>query len=540
MRRFAAPVLLTMLFMAGDAAVGEAFYWQRAIHLERAGTYKTGIFDESASEIPAYDRHTKRLFVVNSAQDSLDVFDLHDPANIQRIKQVPTGGNPNSVAVHRGLVAVAVEAAVKTDPGSVKFYDTDGTLLKTLTVGALPDMVTFTPDGDHVLVANEGEPNDDYTVDPEGSVSVIDLSRGLNRAIVRTADFHAFNAKKAKLQAAGVRIFGPDLSTADPKDTVSVSQDFEPEYIAVSDDSRRAWVSLQENNAFAVIDIRRAKVIDVLPLGYKDHSKTRNALDASDKDDGINIKPWPVYGMYQPDTIATYRVRGRTYIVSANEGDSRDYDGYSEEARVKDLDLDPVAFPDAATLQKNANLGRLNVTTANGDADGDGKFEKLFAFGARSFAIWTDSGHLVFDSGDDFEQITAAQIPADFNSDNSENGSFDGRSDNKGPEPEGVAIGEIGGRTYAFVGFERIGGIIVYDITNPYRPRYVEYVNNRDFGGDPEADTAGDLGPEGLLFIAAKDSPTRKPLLVVANEVSGSTSIYRIESIKDHDHQAWR
>jgi hypothetical protein len=385
-------------------------------------------------------------------------------------------------------------------------------------------MVTFTPNGQYVLVANEGEPDDDYTDDPEGSISVIDLRHGVASANVETADFNAWDGMEDELRAAGVRIFGPEAST---------SQDLEPEYITVSNNSKTAWVAMQEANALAVVDIKSASVTDILPLGTKDHSLPGNELDASNRDDAINITNWPVKGFYMPDAITSYNIDDTTYIVSANEGDSRDYDGFSEEERIKDLLLDPVAFPDAATLQEDENLGRLNSTTVNGDTDGDGDFDELYSYGARSFSIWSATGELIYDSGADFENITAAALPDEFNSNNDENGSFDARSDDKGPEPEGVVIGKIKGNIYAFIGLERIGGIMVYDVTNPYDVQYVTYVNNRNFSVDAEIEgetnpEVGDLGPEGLVFIPASKSPNRKPLLVTGNEVSGTTTLFQI------------
>jgi hypothetical protein len=236
-----------------------------------------------------------------------------------------------------------------------------------------------------------------------------------------------------------------------------------------------------------------------------------------------------------PDAISSYTYRGKTYIVTANEGDSRDYDGFSEEARVEDLVLDADAFPDAVELQLEQNLGRLKTTTANGDIDSDGEFETLYSYGARSFSIWTAGGELVYDSGSDFEDITAAELPGDFNSNNDENGSFDNRSDDKGPEPEGIALGRIGNRTIAFIGLERVGGIMAYDVTNPRKVEFLDYINNRDFSVDaqlPDGTTnplVRDLGPEGLVFIRASKSPNGKNLLVVGNEVSGTTTIFEVD-----------
>jgi hypothetical protein len=515
---------------AGSAGTGEVL-----LDLNVIGRYSSGVFDESAAEIVAYDPASERLFVVNSAAVTVDVLNLANPANpvlLDTIDASAEGGAVNSVAVNNGVAAVAIEAAVKTDPGKVVFYDTL-TLAKIseVTVGALPDMLTFTPDGNAVLVANEGEPNVGYTIDPEGSVSVIDVSGGFAAPTVATADFSAFNASIDELRAAGVRIYGPGAT---------VAQDLEPEYIAVAPDGLSARVVLQEANALAVLDlsdISAPVITDIVPLGFKDHMIIGNELDASDRDPQgdpqIRIRNWPVFGMYQPDAIAAYQFNGRTYYVTANEGDDRDdFIPGEEGARVKDLVLDPVAFPNAAELQADSALGRLTVTTFDGDIDGDGQFEKLYALGARSFSIWAEDGTQMFDSGSDFERITAQRFPDNFNASNSSNDP-ETRSDNKGPEPEGVALGELAGRTFAFIGLERIGGIMVYDVTNPQSARFVQYVNPRDFSKDPESELAlvGDLGPEGLVFIPAEDSPNGSPLLVVGNEVSGTTTVYQVDLI---------
>jgi hypothetical protein len=355
------------------------------ILLEPIGTYSTGVFNQGAAEIVAHDPKSQRLFVVNGASSSIDVLDISDPTSpalLFAIDVTPFGRQANSVDVHKGEVAVAVEANPKTDPGSVVFFDTDGNFLSAVTVGALPDMLTYTPDGKKVLVANEGEPNSYNmadSIDPEGSVSIIDVKHGgarVSQNDVVTAGFESFDS--ASLDPS-IRIYGPGAS---------VAQDLEPEFIAVSHDSKTAWVTLQEGNAMGVLDIRQGVFTRLIGLGFKDHSLAGNALDASDRDGpSINIANWPVFGMYEPDAIASFRYRGQTYLITANEGDTRDYPGFNEESRVSALTLDPAAFPNAASLKTNAQLGRLTVTSVNGDTGGDGDYEELYVPGARSFSI---------------------------------------------------------------------------------------------------------------------------------------------------------
>jgi hypothetical protein len=484
------------------------------INLERIGS--TPFEGSAAAEIAAYDPISMRLFSTNVAASSIDIFDLSNPRSPVLISTIALGGIPNSVAVRDGLFAVATENPIKTEPGWVKFFNVNGALLSSVTVGAVPDMVTFTPNGRRVLVANEGEPNDAYTLDPEGSVSIIDLTRGvinLPQRAVRTVDFRFFNSAPID---PNIRIFGPNAT---------VATNLEPEYITVSHDSKTAWVTLQENNAIAILDIEAGVFTRLIALGFKDHSQPSNALDPSDRDnaDGsagaITIGNWPVFGMYQPDGIDSYRVGGETYLVTANEGDTRDWTGYSELQRVSTLTLDSAVFPNSIFLQMNQNLGRLNVTNATGNLDADSQFERLYSFGGRSFSIWTAAAELVFDSGDDFERITAASIPPSFNSNGTSN-TFDTRSDDKGPEPEGVVLAKLFGRTYAFICLERTGGIIIYDVSNPRAPSYVRYVNT--------AIQFGDISPEAPFFVNAEDSPTGKALLIVPHEVSGNIVIFEI------------
>lgn len=503
----------------------------KGLALVPLGAYDTPFFDEGAVEIAAYDPVTRCVFLTFAEAPRVEIVDLTDPASpflsglvsLDRPQWGGAGAHATSVAVHSGTVAVALpQGAEDTGPGKVLFFDAYGNYLNEVTVGHLPDMLTFTPNGQYVLTADEGQPLDDYSFDPPGSVSIIDMKGGaasLTQADVTIAGLDAFNAPA--VIDPRIRIFGPGAS---------VAQDLEPEYIAVSHDSRTAWVTLQENNALAVVDLKSRAIAGLLALGFKDHTTAGFGFDPSDQN-GISIGTWPVYGMYQPDAVAAYFSDGATYLVTANEGDVRDYDGFAENARVGtgSVILDPTAFPAAATLKMNANLGRLNITKTLGDDDGDGDYDRLFAFGGRSLSIWSADGALVWDSGDALERLTAAAYPANFNASNTNN-TLDNRSDDKGPEPEGVTVARLFGRDFAFVALERIGGVVVYEITDPTKPVFVQYINLRNFAESPSTAAAGDLGPEGLAVV--EKSANGSPLLIVSNEVSGTLRIFRIEQAR--------
>lgn len=457
--------------------------------------------EESCAEIAAYDGLASRVFVTNAAENELRILDIVESQLLEKqvIDLSVYGGGPNSVDVSNGIVAVAVEAQTKTDNGVVVLFEYDINIASyvekdVITVGALPDMLTYTKDGRYLLVANEGEPNDDYSIDPEGSISIIKTSDWS----VKNADFSAFSQDDLK----DVRVFGPGAS---------LQQDLEPEYITTSADSSTAWVSLQENNALAKVDIAAATVTDITGLGYKMHLQKKNAFDASNDDGGIHIQSWPTFGMYQPDAIASYQRGNATFIISANEGDARDYAGYSEEARVKDLQLDPDVFPYFEELQQDENLGRLKTTLSQGDIDGDGDFDTIYSYGGRSFSIWNANGKLVYDSGSDFEHHLASYA--------TEKGMDvweDNRSDDKGPEPESVTVGQLGDDTLAFIGLERTSGLFVYQLNKPQQPKSIGFI---------DLEKMGDVGPEGLVFIE-RDSNTG--WLLITSEISNTISLYEI------------
>ena len=454
-----------------------------------------------AAEISAYDPETKKLFVVNNSagNNRIEVVNLNNPALpviTGFINIAIYGGFVNSVSVSNGQLAAAIEAADKVNAGKVVVFNTTShEAIAVVTVGSLPDMVTFTPDGNFILTANEGEPNDAYTIDPLGTVSIIDISDNYNAT---TLDFRSFASRAAELKAKGFRLFGKNAS---------FEQDVEPEYIAVSTNSNTAWVTLQENNGIAKIDLTTKTITDIFPLGFKDYNNPSNTIDPSDQDGGINFGAWPVKGMYLPDAIVVNSHNGVPFIYSANEGDVREWAGLTpvevRRAGHASIVLDATAFPNAAALKTNAQLGRLNITTTLGDTDGDGDFDELYSYGTRSFSIWNGlTGQLVYDSKN--------QIDTKAN----ELGKYpDGRSDDKGCEPEGITIGRVGNNSLLFVGLERANAVSIYDITNPTKPVFSQWLNTG-------------VGPEGVLFISADKSPNGKSLFIASSETDGFIKLY--------------
>jgi DNA-binding beta-propeller fold protein YncE len=464
-----------------------------------------------AAEISAFDPLTQKLFVVNNEDDDnprIDVLSLSDPKNPVRLTQIDIkpeyGAAVNSVSVKNGMLAAAIESSPKQNPGKVVVFRTDNyQVLANKEVGALPDMVTFSPDGKLILTANEGEPNDKYDVDPVGSVSIVDVAQGYT---VTTLTFESFAGQEASLRAKGLRIFGPNASFA---------QDIEPEYIAVSANSNTAWVTLQENNAIARINLKAKTIEAILPLGFKDYSAPGNEMDLSD-DDGIdgNFKSWPVLGMYLPDGIAVMPQNGVPFIYTANEGDARDYAGFEEEFTL-DGDaslLDPAAFPnppfDRSALVTPTQLGSLKLTNTLGGPNANGAYQKLYSFGARSFSVWNgNTGQQVFDSRNELDREWFKQ--GDFE---------DGRSDDKGAEPEGLTLGRVGNNTLLFVALERADAFAIYDVTNPVKPKFLQWIVSGD-------------APEGILFVPALESPNGKSLVIVSSENDGTVRIYTTESM---------
>lgn len=512
---------------------------QDQLNITHKGRYTSGAdFGNGGTEIVKYNPKNGYAYSVNGDKEALDIIDVKHPGKdgainlVKRIYLQDNGieaGDLTSVTVHPSgdYVAVSAPAVDKTKPGHVVFYGSNGDYINNVTVGSLPDMVTFSKDSKYLLVANEGEPSDDYTVNPPGSVSVIDVTGGpanVTANNVRTAMF-------TKEHQEGIRALGPNAEDA--------YLNIEPEYIAVDSQSKYAYVTLQEVSAIAKVDIAKGQIVQVKGLPYKDHSLAQNAMDVSDEDGKSELRRAPVLGLLQPDGIDTYDYNGETYLLIANEGDSQDYEGYSEEKRVKklkdDIQLDARYYQgytqaELDDMVKNGlfddeQLGRLKVTTSHAFKDADGKYNALVSYGGRSFSILRASDlEMIYDSGSDIEQRVLDLLPERFNAnyESADDIKVDDRSDDKGPEAENVVVGKVGSHSYAFVGLERVGGIMIYDITNPNEPYFVKYLYDPD---------NKDISPEGITFESAEESPNGKPMLIASFELSGTTSAWELEDL---------
>jgi hypothetical protein len=501
--------------------------------------YQSSSTGEGAAEIVQYHHSSNSVFAINGdlgnrievaslaaiptqalASPTTDfnligvTYDL--PNSVIIDSEVIAVSDINSIAIHENLMAVAIahdDDLMESGVVLVYSLNADGSFdvndFVPVRVGVLPDNVAFSKNGSKIVVANEAQATDDPANDQKGSVSIIDVNNGIAESVATTLYFDNFN---------GTSIPGINVNP----DALDLAHAIEPEYVTISDDSSTAYVTLQEINALAIVDLNAKSITTVKGLGFKDHSLQSNQLDASDKDDKVNIRNYNnLLGLYQPDTITSYQVNGKTYLLTANEGDAGD--GFQDvDERVEDLALDATAFPDAVNLQTDEQLGRLKVIPYLGKNENE-EYETLYSFGARSFSIWDDSGELVYDSGAEFEKTTAGLYGVNFNNDEDENDP-DTRSDAKGPEPEALTVGQVGERTYAFIGMERMGGIAMYDITNPYGVQFISYTNNRDFNDINN----GDLAPEGMTFVKAEDSPSGYPLVIVGNEISGTVAVYQV------------
>ena len=499
-----------------------------ALRAELAGRYNSGAMsaDGGSLEIVQYNAENGFAYAVSGVKGKLIAVDLnaslsgdkaaalngteYDIRSLVRADNF-TYGDMTSVAVSPdgGTLAAAIQAEDYTASGIVAVFTcgADGslTLRGTVSVGVQPDMVTFTPDGKYILTADEGEPRMGYTaegaVDPKGSVTVIeaaDLS-------ARTVDFTAFDSAgaRAALAAEGIVL---------KKDTAP-SVDLEPEYIACDNDT--AYITCQEANAIAVLDIAKGEFTGVWSVGFEDCSQVPVDLGNDDKTYAPSTYE-DLKGIRMPDAVSLYQVNGTTHLITANEGDSRAWPvGLETDVN----EIKSKKSPNGRSFEKKVTW--FDASQYDGLESGVD-----YLFGGRSFSVLrvTETGlEEVYDSGSAFEAITAKHFPDFFNCSN-DNIDLEDRSGKKGPEPEGTAVGTVNGRTYAFIALERIGGVMIYDVTDPAKAEFVNYINSREFA----ADIQGDVSPEGLCFVPAAESKTGKPLLLAACEVSGTLAVYEL------------
>lgn len=469
--------------------------------------------DGGVAEIVKYNKYNQTMYLVSGKTQSVHIVNLNNVnsnsnTTLEATKtvtlesiEINDAGDITSVDVSPDgkEIAIAIQHKDYDKNGYIARFDANGQLINIHEAGIQPDMITYSPDGSLILTANEGEPRQGYeagTVDPKGSITALDTNTNQSYDI----DFTAFDSaeSRAALVADNVII---------KKDTAP-SVDFEPEYITISNDSLTAYVTLQEANSIATIDLTTKQVTRVDSLGFKDYSSGDNKVDLYKKDDAINITNTDEFlGIYMPDGISSYEVDGKTYLLTANEGDSREWGDYINEVE-----------------EKYGESESKIVTLNTDDYDGFDDLSKKYLFGGRSFSIIDASTMtMVSDSNGEFEEITAKLLPEYFNCSNDDI-SFEDRSGKKGPEPEDIKTMIIDGKVMAFIGLERIGGVMMYDVSDPTNPTYVDYLNLRDFSDD----ISGSVSPEGLCTVSAKDSPTNKPMLIIANEVSGDVNVVEV------------
>jgi len=496
------------------------------VHMKVVGRHASGRWGESAAEIAAWHPGSKRLFVVDAAR-GLRVLDLSDPADPRQVNELAMEG-ATSVAVHGDLVAVVRQPASKSERGMLELLTVDLQPIATCMVGLGPDMVCFTPCGTRLLIANEGEGEPDNSFDPHGSIGVVDISAGTDRPVYRQLGFEAFEPQRAQLTERGLHCVVPGATLA---------QDLEPEYIAVAPDGSRAFATLQENNAIAVLNFTTGQYEAIHQLGA-----ITQLIDASDSENAININD-TVRGLPMPDTMAKFSRGGTTYLVTANEGDARPDDGDIMRISQSGTSGRPAIDETVSTtlnslyggnFKASTALGRLNILRDQGDTDLDGDIDQPTMMGTRSFSIWNaETGGLAFDSGSMIEQWVAANDSTTFNINSGLTTEFDKRSDDKGPEPEALAFGSINGRDYVFVGAERQNGIFQFDITDLANVSIVGYFNpvtsSLDSGG-------AFISPESIQFLAAtaEGNLTGLDLLFVGFEgTGGNGSIAVIQAVPE-------
>ncbi|MEH7378882.1 choice-of-anchor I family protein [Bacillus sp. JJ1533] len=543
LKMFSKVLLAGFLLGSASSIIGNQAHAKMEIQnqdeVKKIAGYSIGSINEDGgvAEIVKYNAANQKFYVINGHGQTIDIVSLKGLTSTDTVQKLQkeksiniadavnsdtfTYGDLTSIDINNSqdLIVAAVQDADYTKNGKIVVMNPNGEIQKTFDAGVQPDMVKITTNGKYILSANEGEPRNGLRgEDPEGSVTIVETTSG----------------KATHLTFNDASVIDDDVHIRNNGTKADASKDFEPEYIAVSKDGKKAYVTLQENNAIATIDIQKAKVLSVKSLGYKDHSIAGNELDAA-RNGEIEFERLPILGAYMPDGIAHVTIRGVDYLVTANEGDATEWpeddSDFINVADFKDekdkITLDTSLFKGMTaeeaqatfeSMKNSTDFDKLEVLTDRGN-------DAIYTLGGRSFSIWkADTMELVYDSGSDFETITSSRFPDVFNWSNDDD-AFEKRSTKKGPEPEDVKVGMIGNQVYAFVGLERIGGVMTYNITDPQNPQFANYNNTRDFSQA----IAGDVSPEGLEFIAHNESPTGNPLVLVGNEVSGTVSVNEIQ-----------
>lgn len=499
---------------------------------------------ELGAEIPTFHWQSKQLFATNAVRNTVDIYSLSDPANptlVNRVSMEPYGDGMTSVAAGNDVIAVGVTRDAEYDEdgspipqdGVLVVMKPSGQIVSSVNLnGVGPDAVTFTPDGRTALVAIEGEPicaldnpdtaideseNYRFAADPEGMVAIVNLNRP-SKPRVRNINFDYLRF---------------DIETRDIALNAVVNNpalDLEPEYVAAID-NRYAYVTLQEANGVAKVDIHSKRVVDVYSAGYTDRGEV--AFDPSDRDGGLGMRTYAsVYGTRQPDTIAAFKIGRDDYFVTANEGDAREWSCLTDDVRAKDLDGNLSVFPNWSDLNDDDELGRMKVDPNLGDDDGDGLYEAFYARGGRSMSIY-ENGELIYDSGSLIETVQTSLFGTSLiNGQHEEDGGVveyapQSRSDDKGAEPEGLAVGMVGRSRVAILGLERMSALLLFDITNPYDVVFEQWTQMQPLENTLLEDSTA-WSPEGIIFIPAKQSPNRKALVITSYELSGSLSIHQI------------
>ncbi len=505
------------------------------VELKKIAGYSAGMNDSDGgvAEIVKYNADNQKFYVINGKGQTIDIVSLtgltsEEGQQLQKEKSINIADVVNTATFQYGdvtsidintskkVIAATVQDADYAKTGKIVVMNYDGEIQQTYDAGVQPDMVKISADGKYILSADEAEPRMGLVsgVDPEGSVTVVEVATGYVTHVKFTDQ----------------SVIDDNVHIRNNGTKADAVRDLEPEYIALSDNGKKAYVTLQENNAIATIDVAAGKVLSVKSLGYKDHSLPGNELDAA-RDDMIQLENLPILGSYMPDGIAHVSIGGVDYLVTANEGDATEWEEFVNIADFKTvkntITLDSSLFKGMSPVDAQAALDKMKTTKAFDKLEvlTDQGNDAVYTLGGRSFSIWkADTMELVYDSGSELEQMTAQRLPNVFNWSNDDN-TFEKRSAKKGPEPEDVKIGMVNGQVYAFVGLERIGGVMTYNISNPNKAQFANYLNSRDF----TQAIAGDVAPEGLEFVAAEVSPTGRPLVLIGNEVSGTVSVNEIQ-----------